>query len=77
PSGKYIFDETRVRKVVKRMAREARGRLIQIILDASHPGDTSLQLLQKYLKSTFDVLGNLSQPLALRVLLYFPVPSML
>ncbi|KAE9394213.1 hypothetical protein BT96DRAFT_1048532 [Gymnopus androsaceus JB14] len=62
PSSKYIFDETRVRKVIKRMGREARGR------------DTSLQLLlQKYVKSTFDVLGNLSQPLALRVLLYFPV----
>ncbi|KAE9394209.1 hypothetical protein BT96DRAFT_998680 [Gymnopus androsaceus JB14] len=74
-SGKYIFDETRVRKVVKRMGREARGRLIQIILDASHPGDTSLQLLllQNTSRSTFDVLGNLSQPLALRVLLYFPV----
>ncbi|KAJ4474259.1 hypothetical protein J3R30DRAFT_3376742 [Lentinula aciculospora] len=74
-SGKYVFDEQRVRKVVKRMGREARGRLIGIILDASHPGDASLQvlLLQKYLKSTYDVLGNLSPPLALRVLLHFPV----
>ncbi|KAJ3847315.1 WD40-repeat-containing domain protein [Lentinula lateritia] len=74
-SGKYIFDEQRVRKVVKRMGREARGRLIGIILDASHPGDASLQmlLLQKYLKSTYDVLGNLSPPLVLRVLLHFPV----
>ncbi|KAJ3915399.1 hypothetical protein F5877DRAFT_48654 [Lentinula edodes] len=74
-SGKYIFDEQRVRKVVRRMGREARGRLIGIILDASHPGDASLQmlLLQKYLKSTYDVLGNLSPPLALRVLLHFPV----
>ncbi|KAJ3777896.1 hypothetical protein FB446DRAFT_762077 [Lentinula raphanica] len=60
-SGKYMFDEKRVRRVVKKMA--------------SHPGDASLQLLllQKYLKSTYDVLGNLSPPLALRVLLHFPV----
>ncbi|KAJ3759396.1 hypothetical protein EV360DRAFT_94165 [Lentinula raphanica] len=74
-SGKYMFDEKRVRRVVKKMGREARGRLIGIILDASHPGDASLQLLllQKYLKSTYDVLGNLSPPLALRVLLHFPV----
>ncbi|KAJ3782993.1 hypothetical protein GGU10DRAFT_296925, partial [Lentinula aff. detonsa] len=74
-AGKYMFDEKRVRRVVKKMGREARGRLIGIILDASHPGDASLQvlLLQKYLKSTYDVLGNLSPPLALRVLLHFPV----
>lgn len=36
-SGKYMFDEKRVRKVVKRMGREARGRLIGIILDGKSP----------------------------------------
>ncbi|KIK63282.1 hypothetical protein GYMLUDRAFT_72018 [Collybiopsis luxurians FD-317 M1] len=74
-SGRYLFDEKKVRKVVRRMGRDARERLIGIILEASHPGAVSKQilLLQKYLKSTYDILGNLSPPLALRILLEFPV----
>ncbi|KAF9269792.1 hypothetical protein L218DRAFT_850457 [Marasmius fiardii PR-910] len=75
PNGKSIFDEKAVRRVVKRMGREARSRLISIIVDASHPGDIPLQilLLQKYLKSTYDILGNLAPNLALRVLKEFTV----
>ncbi|KAG7095256.1 hypothetical protein E1B28_006029 [Marasmius oreades] len=75
PNGKWGFDEKAVRRVVKRMGREARGRLISIIVDASHPGDIPLQilLLQKYLKSTYDILGNLATNLALRVLKEFTV----
>ncbi|KAF5390921.1 hypothetical protein D9757_004054 [Collybiopsis confluens] len=78
-SGRYLFDERKVKKVVKRMGREARERLIGIILEASHPGAVSKQilLLQKYLKSTYDILGNLSAPLALRVLLEFPVQEVI
>ncbi|THU89940.1 hypothetical protein K435DRAFT_821256 [Dendrothele bispora CBS 962.96] len=77
--GKYVFDENMVRRVVRRMGREARGRLIGIILDATHPGDISLQLLllNKYLRSTYDILGHLSPPLALRVLRYFSVREVL
>ncbi|KAJ3889802.1 hypothetical protein GG344DRAFT_50915, partial [Lentinula edodes] len=69
------FDKQQVRKVVRRMGREARGRLIGIVLDAFHPGNASLQmlLLQKYLKSTYDVLGKLSPPSAPCVLLCFPI----
>jgi hypothetical protein len=42
---------------------------------ASHPGDIPLQilLLQKYLKSTYDILGNLAPNLALRILKEFTV----
>ncbi|KAL0575434.1 hypothetical protein V5O48_006550 [Marasmius crinis-equi] len=75
PNGKWRFDEKAVKRVVKRMGREARGRLISIIVDASHPGDIPLQilLLQKYLKSTYDILGNLAPNLALRILKEFTV----
>ncbi|KAJ8082679.1 hypothetical protein PM082_008535 [Marasmius tenuissimus] len=75
PNGKWMFDEKAVTRVVKKMGREARGRLISIIVGASHPGDIPLQilLLQKYLKSTYDILGNLAPNLALRVLKEFTV----
>ncbi|KAF5356596.1 hypothetical protein D9758_008236 [Tetrapyrgos nigripes] len=79
PDGKYLFDEREVRRVVRKMGREARGTLIGIILDACHPGDISLQilLLQKYLKSTYDILGNLAPHLALRVLKEFSIRELL
>ncbi|KAJ4488428.1 hypothetical protein J3R30DRAFT_3400926 [Lentinula aciculospora] len=54
-SGKYVFDEQRVRHVVKGMGREARGRLIGIILDASDPGDASLQVLLQRNSSSRDL----------------------
>ncbi|EEB94541.1 hypothetical protein MPER_06629, partial [Moniliophthora perniciosa FA553] len=75
PDGKWNFDEKGVRKIVKKMGREARGRLLAIIAEASHPGDIPLQilLLQKYLKSTYDILGNLASNLALRILKEFTV----
>ncbi|KAF9012264.1 WD40 repeat-like protein [Hymenopellis radicata] len=79
PSGKYDFDERAVRKIVRRMGREARGRLIGIILDACHPGDIPLQvlLLQRYLKSTYDIVGCLAPNLALRILQEFSVSQLL
>ncbi|KAK0466364.1 uncharacterized protein EV420DRAFT_826072 [Desarmillaria tabescens] len=77
--GKSNFDENAVRRIVRHMGREARGRLIGIILEACHPGDIPLQilLLQRYLKSTYDVLGNLSPELSLRILKEFSVSQML
>lgn len=77
--GKYNFDEKAVRRIVRHMGRAARGRLIGIILGACHPGDIPLQilLLQRYLKSTYDVLGNLSPELSLRILKEFSVSQLL
>ncbi|KAF8915719.1 hypothetical protein CPB85DRAFT_1293006 [Mucidula mucida] len=73
----YDFDERAVRKIVRRMGREARGRLIAIIAEACHPGDISLQilLLQRYLKSTYDIVANLAPNLALRILQEFTTVS--
>ncbi|SJL06382.1 uncharacterized protein ARMOST_09718 [Armillaria ostoyae] len=77
--GKSDFDENAVRRIVRRMGRDARGRLIGIILEACHPGDIPLQilLLQRYLKSTYDVLGNLSPELSLRILKEFSISQLL
>ena len=52
---------------------------IALILDSCLPGDIRLQigLLEKYAKSTFDVVGNLAPNLALRVLRYLSVPQLL
>ncbi|KAK0208905.1 hypothetical protein DFS33DRAFT_483235 [Desarmillaria ectypa] len=77
--GKSNFDENAVRRIVRRMGRDARGRLIGIILEACHPGDIPLQilLLQRYLKSTYDILGNFSPELSLRILKEFSVSQLL
>ncbi|KAH7890529.1 WD40-repeat-containing domain protein [Phlebopus sp. FC_14] len=68
--GKGGFNERTVKRTVKRLGREARMKLIGIILDSLLPGDIPLQilLLQKYLKSSFDIVGTLAPDLALRVL---------
>lgn len=43
-----------------------------VVLDSLHPGDIPLQilLLERYAKSTFDVLGSLGDELALRILVF-------
>lgn len=43
------------------------------------PGDIRLQilLLEKYMRSTFDIIGNLSPDLAFRVLKWLPVKNLL
>ncbi|KAF9233768.1 hypothetical protein BU15DRAFT_90225 [Melanogaster broomeanus] len=62
--GKGGFDENEVKRAVRGLKREARMRLSLL------PGDIPLQilLLQKYLKSTFDIVGTLAPELALRIL---------
>lgn len=67
--GKGAFDEKEVRRAVRKLGREARMRLIGLILDSLLPGDIPLQilLLQKYLKSSFDIVGSLAPDLALRI----------
>ncbi|EJD41852.1 hypothetical protein AURDEDRAFT_115296 [Auricularia subglabra TFB-10046 SS5] len=70
--GRGIFNESEVRKAVRSLKQPDRMRLLTIILDSLLPGDIPQQilLLQKYARSTFDVLGTLPVPAALRVLAY-------
>ncbi|KAF8347588.1 hypothetical protein F5887DRAFT_956525 [Amanita rubescens] len=73
------FSEKEVRKALRGLSREDRMRLIAIILDSSLPGDIPLQilLLQKYAKSTYDVVGNLAPDLACRILKHLTVKELL
>ncbi|EIW75530.1 hypothetical protein CONPUDRAFT_65952 [Coniophora puteana RWD-64-598 SS2] len=77
--GKGNFNDREVRRAVRGLKREARSRLMGIILDSLLPGDIRLQilLLEKYAKSTFDVLGALAPDLALRVLRHLTVREVL
>lgn len=54
-------------------------RLIGIILDCCMPGDISeqIRLLEKYRRSTFDIVTNLPPDIAVLVLRYFSVPELL
>ncbi|KAH7922531.1 hypothetical protein BV22DRAFT_1037365 [Leucogyrophana mollusca] len=77
--GKGGFNEVEVRRAVRGLEREARMRLIGIILDSLLPGDIRLQilLLEKYAKSTFDILGTLAPDLSFRVLRELSVKEVL
>ncbi|KDQ53967.1 hypothetical protein JAAARDRAFT_136370 [Jaapia argillacea MUCL 33604] len=68
--GRGEFNEIEVRKAIRGLTRDERMRLISIILDSCMPGDIRLQilLLEKYAKSTFDVVGNLAPELAFKIL---------
>ena len=52
---------------------------IAIILDSCMPGDIRLQilLLEKYAKSTFDIIGNLAPDLAFKVFKFLTVKELL
>ncbi len=52
---------------------------IAIILDSCMPGDIRLQilLLEKYAKSTFDIIGNLAPNLVYKVFKYLNVDELL
>ncbi|KZV64245.1 hypothetical protein PENSPDRAFT_588714 [Peniophora sp. CONT] len=75
----HLFDEYAVRRAVRGLSREERMRLIAIILDSALPGDIRLQilLLEKYAKSTFDIVGSLAAPLAFGVLKWLNVRELL
>ncbi|PPQ94181.1 hypothetical protein CVT25_003818 [Psilocybe cyanescens] len=77
--GKGQFSEIEVRKALRGLGREERMRLIAIILDSCLPGDIRLQilLLEKYAKSTFDILGNLSPDLSFKILKNLSVKQLL
>ncbi|KAF9044249.1 WD40-repeat-containing domain protein [Panaeolus papilionaceus] len=78
-NGKGQFNEIEVRKALRGLGREQRMRLIAIILDSCLPGDIRLQilLLEKYMKSTFDVLGSLAPDLSFRILKWLSVQELL
>ncbi|KAG6883361.1 hypothetical protein C0993_006584 [Termitomyces sp. T159_Od127] len=69
------FSEKEVRRALRGLSRENRMRLISIILDSCLPGDIRLQilLLEKYAKSTFDIVGKLAPDLAFRVLKHLSI----
>ncbi|KAI0674245.1 hypothetical protein C8Q78DRAFT_1184312 [Trametes maxima] len=73
------FNEIEVRRVVRGLSRDDRMRLISIILDSCMPGDIRLQilLLEKYAKSTFDIVGNLAPDLAFRIFKFLSVKELL
>ncbi|TFK44441.1 hypothetical protein BDQ12DRAFT_593867 [Crucibulum laeve] len=77
--GKGKFNEKEIRKALRGLGREERMRLIAIILDSCLPGDIRLQilLLEKYAKSTFDVLGSLAPDLAYNILKWLSVKELL
>ncbi|KAG2360790.1 hypothetical protein BDR07DRAFT_1288705 [Suillus spraguei] len=64
------LDERAVRRAMRGLGKEGRGRVIQIILESTLPGDIPLQilLLQKYLKSSFDIIGFLAPEIAIQIL---------
>ncbi|QRV76359.1 F-box/WD repeat-containing protein pof1 [Ceratobasidium sp. AG-Ba] len=73
------FNETEIRRVVRQMRASDRLRLIHIILDSCLPGDISamIRMLEKYAASTFDIVGNLPEDVAMRILGYFNVVELL
>ncbi|CAL1710972.1 unnamed protein product [Somion occarium] len=77
--GYWRFNETEVRRAVRALSRDDRMRLIGIILDSCMPGDIRLQilLLEKYAKSTFDIVGHLAPDLAFRIFKLLSVKELL
>ncbi|THG96759.1 hypothetical protein EW026_g5133 [Hermanssonia centrifuga] len=77
--GDSTFNEIEVRRIVRSLSRDDRMRLIAIILDSCMPGDIRLQilLLEKYAKSTFDIIGNLAPNLVYKVFKYLNVDELL
>ncbi|KAH9945563.1 hypothetical protein B0H21DRAFT_694161 [Amylocystis lapponica] len=77
--GSGGFNEIEVRRAVRGLGRDDRMRLISIILDSCMPGDIRLQilLLEKYAKSTFDVIGNLAPDLVFKVFKWLSVKELM
>ncbi|TFK50497.1 hypothetical protein OE88DRAFT_1631183 [Heliocybe sulcata] len=77
--GAGQFSEAEVKKAIRGLSRDERMRLIAIILDSCMPGDIRLQilLLEKYAKSTFDIVGNLAPDLSFKILKLLNVKELL
>ncbi|KAH9913632.1 uncharacterized protein B0H18DRAFT_1047967 [Fomitopsis serialis] len=76
--GSGGFNEMEVRRAVRGLDRDDRMRLIALILDSCMPGDIRLQilLLEKYAKSTFDIIGNLAPDLVFKVFKWLTVQEL-
>ncbi|CAE6428501.1 unnamed protein product [Rhizoctonia solani] len=77
--GQGGFNETEIRRAVRAMRASDRLRLIHIILDSCLPGDISamIRMLEKYAASTFDIVGNLPEDVAIKILGYLNVMELL
>ncbi|KIP09358.1 hypothetical protein PHLGIDRAFT_86815 [Phlebiopsis gigantea 11061_1 CR5-6] len=77
--GSGTFNEMEVRRAVRILSRDNRMRLISLILDSCMPGDIRLQilLLEKYAKSTFDIVGHLAPDLVFKIFKYLSVEQLL
>lgn len=77
--GSGTFNEMEVRRAVRILSRDDRMRLISLILDSCMPGDIRLQilLLEKYAKSTFDIVGHLAPDLVFKIFKYLSVEQLL
>ncbi|KAL5532396.1 hypothetical protein ACEPAF_5966 [Sanghuangporus sanghuang] len=77
--GRGKFDEVEVRKAVKVLKMNDRVKLLAIILESCMPGDirTQIGLLERYLKSTFDIVGNLAPELSIKIFKYLSVNELL
>ncbi|CAE6532380.1 unnamed protein product [Rhizoctonia solani] len=69
--GQGGFNEIEVRKVVRAMKASDRFRLIHIILDSM------IRMLEKYAASTFDIVGNLPEDVAIKIFGHFDVMELL
>ncbi|CEL57396.1 F-box/WD repeat-containing protein 7 OS=Homo sapiens GN=FBXW7 PE=1 SV=1 [Rhizoctonia solani AG-1 IB] len=77
--GQGGFNETEIRRAVRAMRASDRLRLIHIILDSCLPGDISamIRMLEKYAASTFDIVGNLPEDVAIKILGHLNVTELL
>ncbi|KAL5521033.1 hypothetical protein ACEPAG_8955 [Sanghuangporus baumii] len=77
--GRGKFDEVEVRKAVRVLKMNDRVKLLAIILESCMPGDirTQIGLLERYLKSTFDIVGNLAPELSIKIFKYLSVKELL
>jgi pyrimidine and pyridine-specific 5'-nucleotidase len=73
------FDELSIRRALRSLPQVSRTTLLRIILESSMPGDISsmIRILQKYLLTSFDILGSLPEELAVEVLSRFDVEEVL
>ncbi|CAE6530164.1 unnamed protein product [Rhizoctonia solani] len=69
--GKGGFNETEIRRAVRGMRASDRLRLIHIILDSM------IRMLEKYAASTFDIVGNLPEDVAIKIFGHFNVIELL
>lgn len=77
--GNGAFNETEVRRAVRGLQMPERMRIIGIILDCCMPGDVTeqIRLLEKYRRSTFDVVTNLPVDIGIVILRFLNVQELL